>query len=93
MTATYSRWWRGDHHGWLSGYLAARGISGATRVLMASISASLVLCLIALLTSSDGPHGTIPVAMTWAAAAGGTAGETHHRRATAESETILRFRR
>ena len=74
MTAMFSRWWRADQHGWLSGYMAARGISGATRVLMASISASLVLCLIALLTSSDGPHGTIPVAMTWVAAAGGTAG-------------------
>ncbi|BBZ42642.1 GGDEF domain-containing protein [Mycobacterium conspicuum] len=74
MTATFSRWWRADHHGWLSGYMAARGISGATRILMASIAASLVLCLIALLASADGPRGTVPVAMTWAAAAGGTAG-------------------
>jgi diguanylate cyclase (GGDEF)-like protein len=74
MTAMFSRWWRADQHGWLSGYLAARGISGATRVLMASIAASMVLCLIALLASSDGPRGTVPVAMTWVAAAGGVAG-------------------
>jgi diguanylate cyclase (GGDEF)-like protein len=74
MTAMFGRWWRADQHGWLSGYMAARGISGATRVLMASIAASLVLCLIALLASSDGPRGTIPIAMTWVAAALGTAG-------------------
>jgi diguanylate cyclase (GGDEF)-like protein len=74
MTAILSRWWRADQYDWLSGYLAARGISGATRALMAFISASLVLCLIALLASSDGPRGTVPVAMTWVAAAGGAAG-------------------
>ena len=31
MTAMFSRWWRTDQHDWLSGYLSARGISGATR--------------------------------------------------------------
>jgi 2,4-dienoyl-CoA reductase-like NADH-dependent reductase (Old Yellow Enzyme family) len=41
MAAMFSRWWRADQHGWLSGYLEARGISGATRVLMASIAASM----------------------------------------------------
>lgn len=74
MTAMFSRWWRADQHGWLSGYLAARGISGATRALMAAISASLVLCLVALLAGSDGPRGALPIAMTWVAAAGGIAG-------------------
>jgi diguanylate cyclase (GGDEF)-like protein len=72
-TAMFSRWWRADQHGWLSGYLAARGISGATRILMASIAGSMVLCLLALLSSSDGPRGTVPVAMMWVAAAGGLA--------------------
>ena len=74
MTAMFSRWWRADQYGWLSGYLAARGISGATRALMAAIAASMVLCLVALLAGSDGPRGTVPVAMTWIAAAGGLAG-------------------
>ena len=74
MTAMFSRWWRADQHGWLSGYFEARGISSATRVLMASIAASMVLCLLALLTSRDGPRGTVPVMMTWVGAAGGIAG-------------------
>jgi diguanylate cyclase (GGDEF)-like protein len=74
MTAMFSRWWRTDQHDWLSGYLSARGISGATRALMATISFSLVLCLIALLVGSDGPRGTLPITMTLVAAAGGTAG-------------------
>ncbi|MHA7648645.1 GGDEF domain-containing protein [Mycobacterium sp. ML4] len=70
----FSRWQRTDQFDWLSGYLAARGISGTTRVLMAFISTSLVLCLLVLLAGSDGPRGALPVAMTWAAVAGGTAG-------------------
>ncbi len=72
MTALFSR--RADQYDWLSGYLASRGISGATRAVIASISASLVLCLLALLAGSDGPRGAVPVAMTWAAVAGGVAG-------------------
>jgi diguanylate cyclase (GGDEF)-like protein len=74
MTAIFSRWWRADQYDWLSGYLAARGISGATRALMALIAASMVLCLVALLAGSDGPRGTVPVAMTWVAVAGGLGG-------------------
>lgn len=74
MAAIFSRWWRADQYDWLSGYLASRGISGATRALVAFISASLVLCLLALLAGSDGPHGTVPVAMTWIAVAFGLAG-------------------
>jgi diguanylate cyclase (GGDEF)-like protein len=74
MTALFSRWWGADQYDWLSGYLASRGISGATRALMAFISASLVLCLLALLAGADGPRGSVPVAMTWVAAAGGAAG-------------------
>ncbi|MEB3983096.1 GGDEF domain-containing protein [Mycobacterium sp. 663a-19] len=72
MTALFSR--RADQYDWLSGYLASRGISGATRAVMALISASMVLCLLALLGGSDGPRGAVPVAMTWAAVAGGVAG-------------------
>lgn len=72
MTALFSR--QADQYDWLSGYLASRGISGATRAVMALISASMVLCLIALLAGSDGPRGTGPVAMMWAAVAGGVAG-------------------
>ncbi|WP_244168159.1 GGDEF domain-containing protein [Mycobacterium paraffinicum] len=65
---------RADQYDWLSGYLASRGIGGATRATMALISASLVLCLVALLASSDGPRGSVPVAMMWVALAGGVAG-------------------
>ncbi|OBJ50921.1 diguanylate cyclase [Mycobacterium sp. 1423905.2] len=74
MTATFSRWWRADQYDWLSGYLAARGISGATRALMAFIAGSMVLCLLALLAGSDGPRGAASIAMTWMAIAGGLAG-------------------
>ncbi len=72
MTALFSR--RADQYDWLSGYLASRGISGATRAVMASIAASMVLCLLALLSGSDGPRGPAPVAMMWVAVAGGIAG-------------------
>ncbi|QNI04986.1 GGDEF domain-containing protein [Mycobacterium kubicae] len=73
MTASFSRWWRADQYDWLSGYLAARGISGATRALMAFIAGSMVLCLFALMAGSDGPRGALPIAMTWVAVAGGLA--------------------
>ena len=69
------RWWQQpNHYDWLSGYLHAHGMSAATRAMMAFISASLALCLVALLVSADGPHGPAPVAMTWVAFAGGVAG-------------------
>lgn len=74
MTAMFGRWWQADQYDWFSGYLAARGLSGATRALMAFIAASMVLCLVALLAGSDGPRGQVPVAMTWIAIAGGLAG-------------------
>jgi diguanylate cyclase (GGDEF)-like protein len=73
VTALFSRWWRADQYDWLSGYLAWRGVSGATRALMAFLSASMVLCLLVLLAGSDGPHGAVPVAMTWVAVAGAAA--------------------
>jgi diguanylate cyclase (GGDEF)-like protein len=72
MTALFSR--RADQYDWLSGYLASRGLSGATRAVLALIAASMVLCLLALLGGSDGPQGSVPVAMTWIAVAGGAAG-------------------
>ncbi|MEE6178454.1 GGDEF domain-containing protein [Mycobacterium sp. 050134] len=65
---------RADQYDWLSGYLASRGIGGATRAVMALISGSMALCLVALLASSDGPRGSVPVAMMWVAVAGGVAG-------------------
>ncbi|WP_231990719.1 diguanylate cyclase [Mycobacterium sp. 852002-30065_SCH5024008] len=74
MTALFSPWWRADQYDWLSGYLASRRLSGATRAVMALIAASMVLCLLALLAGSDGPRGPVPVTMMWAAVAGGAAG-------------------
>jgi len=75
VTAALKRWWlQPSHYDWLSGYLHARGIGGATRIMMAAISASLALCLVALLVSPDGPRDPLPVAMTWAAFAGGIVG-------------------
>ncbi|HTX95843.1 MAG TPA: GGDEF domain-containing protein [Mycobacterium sp.] len=74
MTALFSPWWRADQYDWLSGYLASRRLSGATRALIAFIAASMVLCLLALLAGADGPRGSVPVAMTWVAVAGGVAG-------------------
>jgi diguanylate cyclase (GGDEF)-like protein len=75
MPVPLKQWWlQPSHYDWLSGYLHARGIANATRLMMAGISASLAMCLVALLVSSDGPHGTLPVAMTWTAFAGGVAG-------------------
>lgn len=69
------RWWRqSTHHEWLSGYLAARRMRGATRALMAFITASLVVCLLGLLVSTDAPVGVVPVTMMWLAVAGGVFG-------------------
>jgi diguanylate cyclase (GGDEF)-like protein len=73
--AAFARWWRQpSHYDWLSGYIQARGISRATRLMMAVISASLSLCLVALLAGAGGPRDPVPVAMTWIAFAGGVAG-------------------
>ncbi len=75
MAAAFKRWWlQPSHFDWLSGYLHARGISGATRIMMAAIAGSLSLCLVTLLVSADGPRGTLPVAMMCTAFAGGVAG-------------------
>ncbi|WP_264066424.1 GGDEF domain-containing protein [Mycolicibacterium komossense] len=69
------RWWQQPtHYDWLSGYLHARRMSGAARCMMASISLTLSLCLVALLTSADGAVGAVPVGMTWTAFAGGMFG-------------------
>jgi diguanylate cyclase (GGDEF)-like protein len=75
VVASLKRWWQQPtYYDWLSGYLHARGMSAPTRAMMASIAGSLGLCLMALLFSSDGPQGTLPVAMTWTAFAGGVLG-------------------
>ena len=47
---------------------------GTARALMAFLAGSFVACLLGLLGSADGPTGTVPVAMTWLAIAGGIAG-------------------
>ncbi|NVN49244.1 GGDEF domain-containing protein [Mycolicibacterium hippocampi] len=65
---------RPSHYDWLSGYLRARKMTGPVRLAMALITGSLVLCLLVLLFSSDGPRGTVPVAMTWFAVGCGIAG-------------------
>lgn len=46
-------------------------MSGAARVMMGTIAASMALCLVALLFSADGARGTVPVTATWLAVAGG----------------------
>lgn len=74
MIETIRRWWRPDQYDWLSGYLGARGVSGVIRALIAAIAGSMVLCLLVLLIGSDGPRGTVPVAMTWIAVALGVVG-------------------
>ena len=75
MAAAFRRWWlQPSNYDWLSGYLGTRGMSGATRAMMASIAASLSLCLVVLLISEDGPHTALPMAMTLTAFAGGVAG-------------------
>jgi diguanylate cyclase (GGDEF)-like protein len=71
------RWWlQPSHYDWLSGYLHARGIAGATRVMMAATSFLFAACLVALIAGAGGPRGTGPVFMTWAAFAVGLAGGT-----------------
>jgi diguanylate cyclase (GGDEF)-like protein len=75
LAALLIRWWRQPgHYDWFSRYLQARGISGAARIMLASTSGSLAICLVALLLSADGPYGALPVAMMWTAFAGGVAG-------------------
>ena len=75
MAELLKQWWRQPgHYDWFSGYLHARGMGGALRAMMAATAGSLALCLVALLFSTDGPHGPLPVAMTWTAFTGGVAG-------------------
>ena len=73
--AAVRRWWQQpSHYDWFSGYLHERGLSGATRIMMAATAACLSLCLVALVFGPDGPRGGLPAAMTWTAFAGGVAG-------------------
>ncbi len=75
MAATPSpRWLQPSHYDWLSGYLRTRGQTTRVRLLIGLIAGSLASSLIVLLLSSDGPRGTVPVAMTWLAAGCGVAG-------------------
>ena len=63
-----------NHYDWLSGYLHARGMSRAARIMMAVIPSSMALSLITLSFSSDGPHSTVARIMTGIAFVGGMAG-------------------
>jgi diguanylate cyclase (GGDEF)-like protein len=75
MAASQSAWrLRPSHYDWLSGYLRARNMTAPVRLTMALIAGSLSVSLLILLSSSDGPTGTVPVVMTWSAVAGGVAG-------------------
>ena len=75
MARLSNGWWRhSEHYDWLSGYLHARGMSNSARIMMSGIVGSFSLSLVALLLSSDGPHGAVPVAVTWIAVGGGIAG-------------------
>lgn len=65
---------RANHYEWITDYLVARRMTGATRVMMALVSASLAVCLLALLLSVDGPREDVAVAMMWTAFGGGVAG-------------------
>ncbi|WP_422744863.1 GGDEF domain-containing protein [Mycobacterium sp. WMMD1722] len=62
-----------NHYGWISDYLASRGMTTAVRLMMAGIAGSLSICLFILLRF-DGPVGALPIAMTWIAVACGLFG-------------------
>ncbi|ART70073.1 GGDEF domain-containing protein [Mycobacterium dioxanotrophicus] len=68
--------WRrqSQHYDWLSGYLAARRLIVVTRALMAFLTLSYIVCLLALLVGDDSPRGAIPIVMTWIACAIGVSG-------------------
>jgi diguanylate cyclase (GGDEF)-like protein len=63
-----------QHYDWLSGYLAARRLTTVARAFMAFVLMSYIACLAALLAGRDRPHGSLAVAVTWIACAGGLAG-------------------
>jgi diguanylate cyclase (GGDEF)-like protein len=75
MAGALSGTWllRANHYEWITDYLSARRMTGAVRLMMALIAASLAACLLALLISVDGPRGVLPVVMTWVAFGGGVA--------------------
>jgi diguanylate cyclase (GGDEF)-like protein len=65
-------WWsQSSHYTWLSTYLAARSLRGATRAMMTCISALMTVSLLALLCSPDGPEARVSVVMMGVAIAGG----------------------
>jgi diguanylate cyclase (GGDEF)-like protein len=76
MTAALSSKWlvRANHYEWIADYLAARGMVGAVRWMMAIISASWVVCLFVLLVSADGPRDDLSIAMMLTAVMGGVGG-------------------
>lgn len=76
MAAALTKRWsvRTNHYEWITDYLAARGVTGAVRALMASIAGSLAICLLVLLLSVDAPAPGLPSTMMWTAFFGGIAG-------------------
>ena len=54
------RWWRQpDHFSWLSTYLAARDLQRFTRLMMAAIIGLLGIVPLLMLSSPNGPQGTV----------------------------------
>lgn len=54
-------WWRQpDHYEWLSQYLAVRGLTTATRLMMAVVMVTLTCAATLMMISPTGPHGTGP---------------------------------
>ncbi|MGN7779468.1 GGDEF domain-containing protein [Mycolicibacterium sp. 22603] len=76
VVGTPSRQWleRTHHYEWITDYLTARGATGAIRIVMAMIPASMAACLLVLLLSADAPPPGLPSAMMWTAFGGGVAG-------------------
>lgn len=63
-----------NHYEWLTDYLVARGMTGAVRLMMSTISGSLAICVLALLVGLGGPREGLSVVMMWLAFAGGVVG-------------------
>lgn len=64
------RWWRQpDHHEWLSGYLAARGLQRFTQFMVAAIVLALGVVPLLMLWSPSGPQGAVTRILSIIAAA------------------------
>lgn len=58
-------WWQQpDHYEWLSGYLAARGLTAITRYVLAAILSILAVATLLMLLSPSGPREATPRAVS-----------------------------